>query len=458
MSDSYDLCILGGGPGGYVSALRASQLGASVALVEKDNLGGVCLNWGCIPTKTYLKHAEIIKYFQQSSKFGIEVEGNVKYNWDKMKDRKNKVVNKLTSGVEHLLSRNNVDIYNGKGRVKSSGEIEIQGKMGKEIHGDNIIIASGSKPFLPEVPGIDKENVITSKEVLDLSSLPDKLLIIGGGVIGVEMAEIFNSIGVEVIIVEIMQSILPNMDSEVASLLQRNLLKKNIEIRVETAVEGITNDISGLLKASLSDGDEIEADKVLIAAGREANLSGLADLNLIRDDGFIAVDDYYWTGTENIYAVGDVIGNYLLAHVAFEEGVAAVENVLLDKKRKLDYSNIPQCVYTLPGIASTGLREEEARKLSRNIKIGKFPFAANGKALAHGSDEGFVKVISDDYGEILGAHIFGLNSDELINEFTIGKEMEMSANYLGNLIHPHPSLSEAVKEAALAVDNLALHS
>jgi len=456
--DSYDLCVVGGGPGGYVSALRASQLGASVALVEKDNLGGVCLNWGCIPTKTYLKHAEIIKYFQQSSKFGIEVEGNIKYNWDKMKDRKNKVVNKLTSGVEHLLSRNNVNIYNGTGRVKSSGRIEIQGKMTKEIYGDNIIIASGSNPFLPEVPGIDKENVMTSKEILDLSSLPDKLLIIGGGVIGVEMAEIFNSLGVDVIIVEIMQSILPNMDREVASLLQRNLRKKNIEIRVETAVEGITDDVSGSMKVSLSDGDEIEADKALIAAGREANLSGLEDLNLIREDGFIAVDDYYWTGTENIYAVGDVIGNYLLAHVAFEEGVAAVENVLLDKKRKLDYSNIPQCVYTLPGIASTGLREEEARKLSRDIKIGKFPFAANGKALAHGSDEGFVKVISDDYGEILGAHIFGLNSDELINEFTIGKEMEMSANYLGNLIHPHPSLSEAVKEAALAVDNLALHS
>lgn len=457
MTNNYDIGVLGGGPGGYVAAIRASQLGADVALVEENKLGGACLNRGCIPTKTYLKHAKLIAEIKNSEKYGININGEVNPDWNKMKKRKDKVVNKLTSGVKSLLDNSDVDIFFGTGQIMPEHKILIYGDEKTEIICDNLLIASGSTPFRPDISGIKSDNVITSGEALDMPSLPDELLILGGGVIGVEMADIFHGFGVEVKIIEIMDSILPEMDQEIASLLQRSLRKKGMGILVDRNVEKI-KDLGDEIKAILADGQEISGDKLLVAAGRKANMKGLNDLDLIRENGFLQVDNYYWTGVGNIYAVGDVIGNNLLAHEAFEEGVAAVENMLENKKRSINYSNVPKCIYTIPAAASVGLQEMEARKKCEKIKIGRFPFSANGKALAEGEDEGFVKIISNRQGEIMGAHILGSGADEMINEFTISRDREITANYLGNIIHPHPSLSEAVKEAALDVDGLALHS
>lgn len=440
----YDVIVLGGGPAGYVAAIKASQLGGEIAIIEKKKVGGTCLNRGCIPTKTYIKNAETIEQMKKAKDRGIIFkEPSFTLDMKKVIDYKNKVVKTLTSGVEGLLKSYGVEIYQGEGVILKDKKVQIDGS--KIIQGNAIIYAGGSKVSKLPIEGIDSSLVMTSDEILDLEEIPKQFVIIGGGVIGVEMAEIFNAYGSQVTIIELCDRILPMMDQDISMGLTRSLKAKGINIFTDIKLEKFEED-SGLLKCFLSGGQVITCNKALLSIGRVSDLSGLGNVKLEMTNGKIKVDDYMKTSAEGIYAPGDINGKVMLAHAAFKMGETAAHNAM-GGNTKVNLKHVPGCVYTLPEIGSVGLTEEEARE-QYDVCIGEFNFSGNGRALASQETEGFVKVIGDKkYGEILGVHILGPAGTEMINEAAVLMASEITLEEAAEYIHGHPTYSEAFMEA-----------
>lgn len=451
---SYDLIIIGAGPGGYTAAIRASQLGLKVVVVEKDRPGGVCLNWGCIPSKVILHCAELVESIKSAERYGIHCQG-LAVDYGKVIDHSRKVADQLGQGVQYLLKKNRVDLLSGKGTILSANEVLFQGKEEKNISAPRILIATGSRE--KRLPGleIDGKTVLTSNEALLRKELPQSVLIIGGGAVGVEFAYAYNSFGARTTIVEMMDHLLPGMDEELGQELERSFKKKKVQVLTRTRYKGVkSSGIPMILSLEGSDGREISqaADLVLVAVGREASTEGLVveRLNMETEKGFIKVGEQYETSCKGIFAIGDVTGGPLLAHAAAAEGIAAVEMMAGRQRTKIDRQKIPACVYCQPEVASIGLSEQEGKSRGEGTKIGKFPFRASGKAAAMGYTEGWIKVVSGEQGEILGVHMIGKGVTELIAEAALAQNLGGSVRALGRTIHAHPTLSEALMEASLA--------
>ena len=457
----YDVIIIGAGPGGYVAAIRAAQLGMSVALVERDEVGGVCLNWGCIPSKALLRNAEIVKLIRERShEFGITFD-NVSFDFGKAVERSRVVVQRLVGGVKALLKKNGVEHFQGSGYLKSATEVEIR-DAGQTLTGKNVIIATGTRhrslPMLPD----DGELVITSREALELKEVPSSLVIVGGGATGVEFAYIYSAYGATVTIVEMLPSLVPLEDEDVSQRLEWAFSKQGIQVKTGVQVTGLSRDGGGAkLKVATQDGEEeIECDKVLVAVGISGNVEelGLETVGVETERGFVVIDDGMMTNVPGVYAIGDVTGKMALAHVASAQGVATVEAMAGIETPPLDYVFMPRATYCQPQVASFGLTEKQAIEKGHDIRVGKFPFQASGKAIAMDETEGLVKLVLDNStGEIIGAHMVGPEVTELLGELSLARLLEGTAIEVGALVHPHPTLSEALKEAALSADGRAIH-
>ncbi|MBI4596325.1 MAG: dihydrolipoyl dehydrogenase [Candidatus Tectomicrobia bacterium] len=464
-SETYNLAVLGSGPGGYVGAIRAAQLGLKVALVEKENLGGVCLNWGCIPTKALLKNAEVISLLQRADEFGISI-SNYSASFAKAVERSRKVSQQLSKGVEFLMKKNKVDVFYGHGRLTSREKLEIldqNGLVTNEISAQKILLATGSRTKVFPGMEIDGKRIIGSSEAMVLEEAPKSMAIIGAGAIGVEFAYLFSAYGTEITLIEMLPRILPLEDREISETLQRSFKKRGIKVHTDARVDAL-NPIDQGVEVVLSENggkQTVTVEKVLLAVGRTPNSEniGLESMGIRTEKGFITVDKNYRTNIENIYAAGDLIGAPLLAHVASAEAVAALEIMAGVETSYLNYEAIPSCTYCQPQVASVGLTEEKAKEKGYEVKVGKFFYRANGKALAIGEPEGLVKIVTESkYGEILGVHIIGAEATELIAESSLGKAIEATYQDLGKTIHSHPTLSEMIMEAAKGVDGLAIHS
>lgn len=463
MAEKFDVLVIGGGPGGYVCAIRASQLGFKTALVEKDRVGGICLNWGCIPTKALLKSAEVFNLIKRADEFGLRVE-NPNFDFKKIIQRSRQVADRLSKGVEFLLRKNNVVKFSGYGFLLKRNLVGVKSdKEEFEVEAKHIIIATGARPR--EIPGIaiDGVKVITSKEAMLLEEPPKSMVVIGAGAIGVEFAYFYNSFGTKITLVEMMPSILPNEDREITEILEKSFKKSGIDILTNTRViEAKKNGDFAEVKIQNQNGEMVlKADVALVAVGVQGNSDklGLEELGVEVEKSFIKVDKTsYQTSVEGIYAIGDVIGPPLLAHVASAEGIRCIEKIAGVETKPIDYNNIPSCTYCIPQVASIGLTEQRALELGYEIKVGRFPFRANGKALSLGETEGLVKVIFDaKYGEILGAHIIGPEATELIAEFGVAKTLESTAFEIVKTVHAHPTLSEALMEASADALKEAIH-
>lgn len=457
------LVVIGGGPGGYVAAIRGAQLGAEVTLIEKEKLGGTCLNIGCIPTKVLLHSSELLNEIKEARTLGIEVNNEVKINWTQLQNRKNTVVNTLVSGVSSLLEHNKVKVINGTAAFEGKSSIKVTKDQGESenIQFDNVIISSGSVPFIPPIEGRELEGVINSTGALSLDSIPRSMVIIGGGVIGIEFANIFNSLGCKVTVIEMLPYILPPVDREISEILKEKLKKDGIDIYNNCKVTKIENNNENLNVSFEEDNDKlnIEAQKVLIAVGRRANISNLnlESTGVYIEKGCIWVNDNMETNIKGIYAIGDCTGKNMLAHVASDQGIIAVENIM-GKNKKMDYKTVPACVYTKPELASVGLTEEQAKQKGVDYKVGKFPLIYNGKSLIMNDTEGFIKIIVDKkYKEILGVHILGPRATDLITEAALALRLEATLEEIITTVHAHPTIGEAMKEAALAVNKEAIH-
>ncbi len=452
---------MGGGPAGYVAAIRASQLGGKVILIERDALGGTCLNRGCIPTKALLHSVEILESARGGKDYGISV-GELTIDFAKMMSRKDAVVNTLVNGVQYLMRSNAIEVIKGTGKVISPTEVEVDGGQQGVIKATRIVLAPGSIPSVVPIPGVDGSGVITSDGALRLSDIPQSLLVIGGGAIGVEFATIFAKLGTKVTIVEMLPQIIPTEDHELSMSLKRVLEKDEIKIFTSAQVSRIEDDPEGdkLISVATEEGKQkLTAELVLVAVGRKPNIDGLglARVGIKTERGSITVNDRMETNIPGIYAAGDAIGGVQLAHVAFAEGEVAVENAL-GKDSVIDYRVVPRCIYTMPEVAAVGLTEGQAREEGLNLKVGRFPFTANPKALILGQPNGFVKVLSDaESGEIFGIHIFGPQATELISEAALAIRMEATVSEISSTIHAHPTLSEAVRETALDAEGVAVH-
>jgi dihydrolipoamide dehydrogenase len=449
----YDVTVIGGGPGGYVAAIRAAQLGMKVGLVERDKLGGVCLNWGCVPSKALLKSAELYNTFKKSQEFGISHTG-LTYDFSKIISRSRGIADRISKGVEYLMKKNKIEIISGTAKLTGRNSIEVtkDGKVTDTIKSKSIILATGGKPrSVPNVT-IDRKKIITSTEAMSLPEQPKSLIVIGGGAIGVEFAYFYNSFGTKVTIVEMLPSILPIEDKEITKILDSSLKKSGIDILTNTKVESVKIDHEVTVTVSDKDGKkDIKADLALMSVGVQANLEnlGLEAVGVKTDRGFIIVNEFGKTNIDGIYAIGDVSGPPLLAHVASHEGIVAVDHIAGKAKHGIDKLNIPSCTYCQPQVASVGLTEEAAVAKGYKVKIGRFPFRPLGKAMAIGETEGIVKLIFDEkYGELLGAHIIGSEATEMIAELGMAKALETTWEELHNTMHAHPTLSEAVMEAA----------
>lgn len=454
----YDLVVIGAGPGGYVAAIRAAQLGMKTAIVEKDACGGTCLNYGCIPTKALYKNAEVVDEIARAAEFGVDVKG-YSIDMEKVQARKAKIVKTLSGGVEGLLKANKVELVRGAARIPAPGKVEVNGKV---LETGKILIASGSKSSKPPIKGIDNPGVITSKEALEMDHVPGKIVIIGGGVIGIEFAGIYRAFGAEVTVVEFMPKIIPAVDKEITDRLQKLLEKKGIRFMVGTRVEEISKSGSALSVTVDKAGEKssLPCDQVLVSTGRELDIEGLNldGLGVAYDRKGVKVDENYMTSVPGIYAIGDVIGGVMLAHVASEEGKVCVERMAGEDAR-VDYDLIPSAIFTFPDVASIGLSEEQAKERGLEYEVGKFQFAGNGKALTMNAAEGMMKVIvSRDKQKILGVHIVGPNASDLLAEAAIAMRGEFTVEEAANTMHGHPTLSEAFEEALTLTLGRGIHS
>ena len=453
---TFDITVLGGGPGGYVAAIKAAQMGKSVLLIEKEVVGGICLNHGCIPTKALLKNAKVYKQLLHAKDYGIIIDGSMSYDWSLMMKRKNLVVKRLTTGVSGLLKKNGVTVVSGFGKVLSPNKIEVDGEI---YETKDLIIATGASPIIPPIPGLkdayENKIAVTSRELLAIDDAPKSLVVIGGGVIGVEFATIFSSLGSKVTIIEKMDGILPMMDDDIRDTYAKILKREGIDIFTSAEVVKV----HGTQVTYKLDGNEVmvQADKVLVSVGMKPNLSGLEALNLKMNRNAIETNEKLETSIKHVYAIGDVNGKYMLAHVASAEGLIAVENIL-GNERIMHYDRVPNAVYGSPEIASIGLTEKEVKEKGLHYKVSTFPLQASGKALADNEKDGFIKIIvNEQYKEILGAHILAYNASDLIAEIGVTIELEGTAYELAHTIHPHPTLSEIVMEAAHGAIDKPIH-
>ena len=458
--NKYDIIIIGGGPGGYVAAIRAAQLGKKIAVLESKHLGGICLNWGCIPTKALLKNAEVFETIKNAKKYGIDV-GEVSVDWGKMIKRSRDVANRLSKGIEYLIKKNNIDYIPAHGKIKNASTVIGEDSKGNKIeyYTDSIIIATGARPKYFSGMEPDGNQIITSKEAMVLKEQPKSIAIIGAGAIGVEFAHFYKTFGTEVTLIEALPNILPVEDESISKELEKIFLKRKINILKNTLVSKLEKKTTKV-KIHLKEGSLIDAEKVLIATGVKGNIEGLGleDCNISIQKDYIKVNEFMETNVENIYAIGDVAGPPWLAHVASAEGIIAVEKIAgLDPDPML-YDNIAGCTYCDPEVASVGLTEKAAKEKGYDLKIGKFPFRGLGKSMAIGHIDGFVKVIYDaKYGEMLGCHIIGSEATNLISEASIARKLETTHKEILSTIHPHPTLSEAIMEATADAFDEAIH-
>lgn len=457
------LIIIGGGPGGYVAAIRASQLGFTVQLVERENLGGICLNWGCIPTKALLKSAEVLEYLFSAESYGFHI-GEPKIDFPKIIARSRSVADKMSRGVDYLMRKNKVEVIKGNARLLPGPKVEVSLNDGtkKVLEAPHIILATGGRPAnLPHIQ-IDGKSVIGYREAMTLSSQPSSMLVIGAGAIGVEFSYFYHTLGTKVTLVEALPHILPREDEEIAKELEKIYRKKGLSILTNTQVVDLQKTKRGI-KATLQTPKEtlqVEAEVALLAVGIIPNTDniGLEELGVRMEKGRVIVDEYYRTNVPGLYAIGDILPTPALAHVASMEGIICVEKIAGLEREPLDYSTIPSCTYCQPEVASVGLTEKAAREKGIEIKVGKFPYTASGKASAMGKNEGLVKLIFDaKYGELLGAHILGPNATEMIAELVVARRLEATGHSIAQTIHPHPTLSEAIMEAAAAAYGEVIH-
>jgi len=444
----YDIIVLGSGPGGYVTAIRASQLGFKTAIIEKENLGGVCLNWGCIPTKALLKSAQVFEYLQHAENYGLSVKEADK-DFNAVVKRSRNVAEGMSKGVQFLMKKNKIDVIEGYGKLKTGKKIDVDGK---EYSANHIIIATGARSReLPSLPQ-DGNKVIGYREAMTLTNQPKKMIVVGSGAIGVEFAYFYNTMGTEVTIVEFLPNVVPVEDADISKQLERSFKKSGIKIMTSAEVTSVDTSGEGV-KATVKTkkGEEVlEADIILSAVGIKTNIEniGLEDVGIAVDRDKILVNDYYQTNIPGYYAIGDVTPGQALAHVASAEGILCVEKIAGQHVEALDYGNIPGCTYCSPEIASVGLTEAQAKEQGLDIKVGKFPFSASGKASAAGTTDGFVKVIFDaKYGEWLGCHMIGAGVTDMIAEAVLGRKLETTGHEVLKAVHPHPTMSEAVMEA-----------
>ena len=460
---NYDVIVLGSGPGGYVTAIRASQLGLKTAVIEKESLGGVCLNWWCIPTKALLKSANVYEYINHADDYGIKISGH-KADFTAVVKRSRDVAEKMSGGVQFLMKKNKIDVIMGTGKVLSGKQIEVIDKDGKidTYIGKHIIIATGaSSRQLPNLVQ-DGKQIIGYRDAMVLPKMPKKMVIVGSGAIGVEFAYFYNAMGVDVTIVEYLPNIVPVEDIDVSKQLEKIFKKKGMNIMTNSSVENVEKSSKGCkVSVKTSKGEEkIECDIVLSAVGIQPNIEniGLEETGIVVDAGKIVVDEYYQTNLPGYYAIGDVVAGQALAHVASAEGITCVEKIAGHHPEPIDYNNIPGCTYCSPEIASVGMTEKAAKEAGYELKIGKFPFSASGKASAAGHNDGFIKLIFDSkYGELLGGHMIGANVTEMIAEIVALRKLETTGQELIKTIHPHPTMSEAIMEAAAAAYGEVIH-
>lgn len=461
---SYDLIVVGSGPGGYVAAIRAAQLGMNVGVVEKESLGGICLNWGCIPTKSLLKSAQAFEYAMHAADYGVSITGEVKPDFNAMIKRSRGVADGMSKGIKYLFTKNKIEEIRGYGRLVDKNTVEVTDETGhRALHSaKHIILATGARSR--ELPDIeqDGEKIIGYREAMNLPNQPKSMVVIGSGAIGSEFAYFYQSIGTDVTLVEYMPNVVPNEDEEVSKALERSFKKMKMKVYTNASVEAV--DSSGkLCKVTIKTkkGEEVaEAEIVLSAVGITPNLEniGIEELGIELERGKVKVNQFYQTNLDSVYAIGDIVAGPALAHVASAEGIVCVEKIAGLNPQPIDYSNIPGCTYTSPEISSVGLTEQKAKEAGYDIKVGKFPYSASGKASASGQKEGFVKLIFDaKYGELLGAHMIGGNVTEIIAELVVAKKLEITGHELFKSIHPHPTMSEAVMEAAAAAYGEVIH-
>ena len=459
----YDIIILGSGPGGYVTAIRASQLGFKVAVVEKENLGGICLNWGCIPTKALLKSAQVYDYLKHVDEYGLKAEA-IDKDFNAVIKRSRNVAEGMSKGVQFLLKKNKIDVIDGFGKIKTGKKVDVTDAEGKvtEYSADNIIIATGARSReLPNLPQ-DGKKVIGYREALTLSKQPKKMIVVGSGAIGVELAHFYHSMGTEVTIVEFLPNLVPLEDIDVSKQFERSFKKSKIKVMTNSSVESVDTSGNGVKAVVKTKKGKVvlEADIVLSAVGIKSNLEkiGLEDVGIITDRDKILVNDFYQTNIPGYFAIGDVVPGPALAHVASAEGITCVEKLAGLHTETIDYGNIPGCTYATPEIASVGLTEAQAKEQGYELKVGKFPFSASGKAKAAGTPDGFVKVIFDaKYGEWLGCHMIGAGVTDMIAEAVLGRKLETTGHEVLKTIHPHPTMSEAVMEAVADAYDEVIH-
>jgi dihydrolipoamide dehydrogenase len=460
----YDLIIIGSGPGGYVAAIRASQLKMKVAVIEKAELGGICLNWGCIPTKSLLKSAQVFEYISHASEYGITLGGEAKPDFNAMISRSRGVADSMSKGIQFLFKKNNIVHLRGYGKLTGNGSVEVEDQEGnkKSYSAKNIIIATGARS--KELPNLkqDGKKIIGYREAMTLKAQPVSMVVVGSGAIGSEFASFYQSIGTNVTLVEFLPRIVPNEDEEVSKQLERSFKKMKMKVMTDSSVESV--DTSGekcMVTVKTPKGTEvIETDIVFSAVGVTPNIenAGLEKAGVKTEKGKVIVDDYYRTSVPGIFAIGDIVHGPALAHVASAEGITCVEKMAGEETVPLDYRNIPACTYTNPEIASCGMTESAAREAGFDIRVGKFPFTASGKASAAGAKEGFVKLIFEaKYGELLGAHMIGANVTEMIAEIVVARKLETTAHEIIKAVHPHPTMSEAIMEAAAAAYGEVIH-
>ncbi|MEC8514827.1 MAG: dihydrolipoyl dehydrogenase [Bacteroidota bacterium] len=460
---NYDVIVLGSGPGGYVTAIRASQLGMKTAVIEKESLGGVCLNWGCIPTKALLKSANVYEYINHAEDYGIKVSSH-KADFSAVVKRSRSVAEKMSGGVQFLMKKNKIDVIMGTGKVKPGKTIEVTDEKGdkKDYTAKNIIIATGARSR--QLPNLEQDGkqIVGYREAMVLPKMPKKMVIVGSGAIGVEFAYFYNAMGVDVTVVEFLPNIVPLEDIDVSKQLEKTFKKKGMNIMTNSSVEKVEKSSKGCeVHVKTKKGIEtLNCDVVLSAVGIQPNIEniGLEETGIVVDAGKIVVNDYYETNIPGYYAIGDVVAGQALAHVASAEGITCVEKIAGQNPEPIDYNNIPGCTYCSPEIASVGMTEKAAKEAGYELKVGKFPFSASGKASAAGHNDGFIKLIFDaKYGELLGGHMIGANVTEMIAEIVALRKLETTGHELIKTVHPHPTMSEAVMEAAAAAYDEVIH-